>query len=80
MYVSETASSTVLFWIELVLADLVAVETQKQTRGLLTREFKLSIVVEWYYNNNKSILEKVNKFKIDNKKANKELDCWGRKH
>ena len=46
------------------MADIVAVKAQKQTRLSFTREFKLS-VVEWYCNNDKSISQTGNKFKVD---------------
>lgn len=60
----KTATSIILFWIELVMADLVVVETQKQSRLSFTCEFKLSMV-EWYYDNNNNIIQAANKLKID---------------
>ena len=64
---NETSTSTALFWIELVVADLDVAETQKQTRRL----FKLVNLsaAEWYYNNDKHVLQTANKFKIDRKQV-----------
>ena len=41
------------------MADVIAVEAQKQTWCSFTREFKVT-VVEWYYSNNKNILQTAN--------------------
>ena len=50
------------------MADLVVAETQKQSRLSFTCEFKLSMV-EWYYDNNKNIIQAANKLKIDIKRV-----------
>ena len=63
-----TASSTVLFWIQLLMADLIVAEMVKQARRFFTCEFKLK-VAECYNNNEKTILHTANKFKIERKQV-----------
>ena len=48
----NTATLTVLFWTELVVADLVAVEIQKQSRRSFTHDFKFH-AVKWHFSNEK---------------------------
>ena len=45
------------------MADLVVAETQKQSRLSFTCEFKLSMV-EWYYDNNKNIIQAQTSLKL----------------
>ena len=46
----------------------VKMDDTKQTRRAFSREFKLS-VVQWFYSNNKNVLQTSNHFKIDRKQV-----------
>ena len=73
----NTATLTVLFWTELVVADLVAVGIKKKIRLSFTHDFKFH-AVKWHFSGEKIYYKQQTSLKFT--KTSKEWDCWGRKH